>query len=307
MTSKAASVLTSIEPVATGIKFGDRSAFTVDVEEWFQVGAFENTLHRDEWFGLESRVEHQTHNVLKILDTHGVKGTFFCLGWVVERHPLLITAIHEAGHEVACHGRDHKRLFTMTRDQFLQDVAGAKAQLEDAVGAPVTGYRAPSFSLTPDVWWAYECLEELGFHYSSSLYPVHHDHYGMPEAPRRPFWPIGKGRILEVPMSVYHFGRAWPASGGGYFRLLPYFIGNCLFSGSVRQSGLPGVFYMHPWEMDPGQPYVANAPFLSRFRHYTNQSRMAWKVGRFCDSRPWGRMDEIFGAAFMEESRADSQ
>ncbi len=307
MTSKAASVLTSIEPVAAGIKFGDRSAFSVDVEEWYQVGAFEHTLDRDDWPNLESRVEQQTHKILALLDRHQVKGTFFCLGWVVERHPLLIKAIHDAGHEVACHGRDHKRLFTMTRDQFFQDVAGAKAQLEDATGSAVKGYRAPSFSLTPDTWWAYECLEELGFTYSSSIYPVHHDHYGMPEAPRRPFWPIGAGRILEVPMSVYKLGRAWPASGGGYFRLLPYFLGKGLFSRSVRQSGLPGVFYMHPWEMDPDQPFVANAPWLSRFRHYTNQSRMARKVGRLCDSRSWGRMKDIYNIAFEEQAGAGGQ
>jgi len=307
MTSKAASVLTSIQPVATGIKFGDQSAFSVDVEEWYQVGAFEHTLNRDDWPNLESRVERQTHKVLTLLDRHQVKGTFFCLGWVVERHPLLIKAIHNAGHEVACHGRDHKRLFTMTRDQFLHDVEGAKAQLEDAIGVAVKGYRAPSFSLTPDIWWAYECLEELGFSYSSSIYPVHHDHYGMPEAPRGPFWPIGAGRILEVPLSIYRFGRAWPASGGGYFRLLPYILGEGLFSGSVRQSGLPGVFYMHPWEMDPDQPFVANAPWLSRFRHYTNQSRMAQKVGRLCDSRAWGRMIDIYSIAFEESAGAGDQ
>lgn len=306
MTSRDVSILTSIEPVAAGTNFGDRSAFSVDIEEWFQVGAFENTLHREDWPSLESRVERQTHKVLELLERHRVKGTFFCLGWVVERHPLLIKAIHDAGHEVACHGRDHKRLFTMTRKQFLQDVAGAKAQLEDATGVSVKGYRAPSFSLRPDTWWAYECLEELGFHYSSSIYPIQHDHYGMPEAPRRPFWPIGAGRILEVPMSVYRFGRAWPASGGGYFRLLPYMLGKGLFGLSVRQSGLPGVFYMHPWEMDPDQPYVENAPWLSRFRHYTNQDRMAKKVGLLCESRKWARMDEIYGGVFGHADQADN-
>lgn len=304
MTSEPALSPEAAEPVGSDVSFGGQSAFTVDVEEWYQVGAFENTLHRDDWPTLESRVEEQTHKILTLLAEQGVKATFFCLGWVAERHPLLINAIHSAGHEVACHGRDHRRLFTMTRDEFAQDLMVSKAQLEDATGARVAGYRAPSFSLTADVWWVYECLQESGFSYSSSLYPVKHDHYGMPNASRVPFWPIGKGKILEVPMSVCHLmGRSWPASGGGYFRLLPYSIGSRLFEGSEQQTGMPGIFYMHPWEMDPDQPFVKNAPALSKFRHYTGQARMENKVRKLINGRKWARMCDIFAPVLKDMGR----
>jgi polysaccharide deacetylase family protein (PEP-CTERM system associated) len=282
-------------PLGAATDYGNRHAFTVDVEEWYQVGAFERTIDRDEWPLLESRVERQTYTILEKLSDKQVKGTFFCLGWVAERHPLLISAIHSAGHEVACHGSAHQRLFRMEREAIVQDIATAKARLEDACGAEVTGYRAPSFSLTKDVWYVYEILEELGFRYSSSLYPVKTDHYGLPDAPRTPFWPIGKGRILEVPLSVCHlFGKALPASGGGYFRLLPYPVGKGMFMRSAAQTGSPAIFYMHPWEIDPDQPYMVKAPALSRFRHYTGQRRMLAKVGLLLDTSRWGTMQDIF-------------
>lgn len=297
MTSSADYSSAQFTPVAPGIDFGDRHAFTVDVEEWFQVGAFETTLARDEWPFLESRVEKQTYTILEILSRVGVKATFFCLGWVAERHPLLITSIHKEGHEVACHGCDHKRLFTMDPDAFLADVRLAKSQLEDATGEEVVGYRAPSFSLNAETWWAYDCLEQAGFQYSSSIYPLKTDHYGMPEAPRKPFWPKGEGKVLEIPLTVYQLaGRALPASGGGYFRLLPYPVGSGLFDSGARQTQAPGVFYMHPWETDPDQPFVERAPWLSRFRHYTGQSRMAAKVERFLKAREWARMKDVYVA-----------
>ncbi|NVJ69298.1 MAG: DUF3473 domain-containing protein [Alphaproteobacteria bacterium] len=295
MRSKELSVLSSAEPVEAGFDFGERSVFTVDVEEWFQVGAFENTICREDWSDLESRVVYQTHKVLELLTKHGVTGTFFCLGWVAERSPELLREIHAAGHELACHGSDHKRLFTMSSDNFFEDVRIAKQKIEDASGVSVIGYRAPSFSLTPETWWVYDSLEKLGFRYSSSVYPLKTDHYGMPDAPTRPFWPIGAGRVLEVPLSVCRsLGRRWPASGGGYFRLLPYAIGKGLLDRSIKQNKVPGVFYMHPWEMDPEQPFRADAPALSRFRHYTGQGRMAAKVGKLCDSRKWGSMTDVF-------------
>lgn len=295
MTSSASISPALQKPIKAGVEFGASSAFTVDVEEWFQVGAFETTLARDEWPFLESRVEAQTYKILEILAQEGIKATFFCLGWVAERHPLLIATIHKEGHEVACHGCDHRRLFTMDRDTFLADARLSKSQLEDATGGEVVGYRAPSFSLTPDVWWAYDCLAESGFAYSSSLYPVKTDHYGMAGASRRPFWPIGEGRILEVPMTVYEIaGKTLPASGGGYFRLLPYALGTGLFDRGARQTGTPGIFYMHPWEVDPDQPFVDRAPWLSRFRHYTGQAKMAGKVSRLIKGRNWARMKDIF-------------
>lgn len=295
MTSSAADPLSKSALVAQDVQFGPQHAFTVDVEEWYQVGAFERTLDRDQWHTLESRVEHQTYTILDRLSDKGLTGTFFCLGWVAERHPLLLQAIHKAGHEVACHGSNHQRLFRMERQDIGNDIASAKAKIENATGAEVIGYRAPSFSLTPEVWFVYEMLEELGFRYSSSLYPVQTDHYGLPDAPRGPFWPIGEGRILEIPLSIYKLGgRAIPASGGGYFRLLPYLIGKGLLAKSHAQTGLPAVFYMHPWEVDPDQPYMDKAPFLSRFRHYTGQARMLDKVGRLAEAFEWNSMANIF-------------
>ena len=279
--------------------------FSVDVEEWFQVGAFETTLDRSDWPSLESRVEHQCHHVLAILAECGVKATFFCLGWVAERHPLLISSIQKEGHEIACHGMAHERIFRFSRDAFFNDVRHAKTLLEDACGVEVTGYRAPSFSLTADIWWAYEILEEVGFRYSSSLYPLKTDHYGMPSAPRKPFWPIGEGRVLEVPMTVCNIlGRALPASGGGYFRLLPYALGHGLFRRGTRQTGTPGIFYMHPWEVDPEQPHIADAPWLSRFRHYTGQRALPDKLKRFCRHYEWQTMRDGIVIPVMGERGA---
>ncbi|TNE60684.1 MAG: DUF3473 domain-containing protein [Alphaproteobacteria bacterium] len=286
-------VLAETTPAKLPDQFGSRHAFSIDVEEWFQVGAFEHTLKRDDWPVLESRVEHQTYGMLALLEEAGIKATFFCLGWVAERKPLLLHAIYEAGHEVGCHGQDHQRLFTMDRSQFVHDVFGSKKRIEDAIGASVFGYRAPSFSLTPDVWWVYDCLAEAGFTYSSSVYPVRHDHYGLPAAPRVPFWPTQDRSVLEVPMTVCKtFGRALPASGGGYFRLLPYGLARWLMGTAARQTGVPTIFYMHPWESDPGQPFVAEAPWLSRFRHYTGQRALAGKLRRLYRDFDWGRLDE---------------
>ncbi len=305
MRAEAANPLSKSAALTTDVRFCEQHAFTVDVEEWYQVGAFERTIDRNEWPTLESRVEHQTYTILEKLSERGVTGTFFCLGWVAERHPLLLQAIQKAGHEVACHGSSHQRLFHMERQDIGNDIASAKAKIEDATGAEVVGYRAPSFSLTPEVWFVYDMLEELGFRYSSSLYPVKTDHYGLPDAPRGPFWPIGEGRILEIPLSIYKvFGRAIPASGGGYFRLLPYPVGKALLMQSHAQTGLPVIFYMHPWEVDPDQPYVDKAPFLSRFRHYTGQGYMLGKVSRLAKSVTWNSMANIYlPAVFGEEGR----
>ena len=293
MTSSAVNPLSHARPVSAATRFAGVHVFSVDVEEWYQVGAFEHTIDRNDWPTLESRIEHQCHHILALLGEAKVKATFFCLGWVAERHPLLIAEIHKQGHEIACHGMSHERIFRFSRDEFSQDVFRAKKLLEDASGAEVTGYRAPSFSLTADIWWAYEALAEAGFTYSSSLYPLRTDHYGMPDAPRRPFWPIGEGRILEVPMTVCQMlGRALPASGGGYFRLLPYGLGKYLFHKGSDQTGTPGIFYMHPWEVDPGQPHVPGAPWLSRFRHYTGQKAMPGKVSALCRTADWAPMRE---------------
>ena len=280
----------------------DQYAFSVDVEEWFQVGAFENTLPRESWPTLESRVERQTCSVLQLLETLSVKGTFFCLGSVAERTPSLIREIVAAGHELACHGTDHRRLFTLKKAAIQEDIAGSKKLLEDISGTQVLGYRAPSFSLTPEVWWVYEFLREAGFAYSSSLYPVKTDHYGMENAPRGPFYPLGNG-IHEIPMTVCDtpFGRA-PASGGGYFRLLPYGISKRLLKKGAAQAASAGVFYMHPWEMDLGQPYVAEAALLSRFRHYQGQAGLPRKLRHLASDFKFVPIKDIYCTLFSQSS-----
>ncbi len=282
------------EPVSAHVQYSGKHAFTVDVEEWFQVGAFENTIQREDWPQLESRVEQQVQTILGLLSQADIKATFFCLGWVAKRSPGLLSQIHAAGHELACHGVDHKRLFMMTEAEFKTDVATAKKLIEDAIGAEIQGYRAPSFSLTADVWWAYDVLREEGFRYSSSIYPINHDHYGMPSAPKTAFWPKGKGGVLELPLTVCQaLGRNLPASGGGYFRLLPYGLGRWMLKRAERQNQAPGIFYMHPWEIDPGQPFVKEASLRSRFRHYTGQEKMPAKLLKLFRDFEWGRMDEV--------------
>jgi len=277
----------------------EKNAFTVDVEEWFQVGAFETTFSRSDWVTLESRVELQTRALLYLLSELSIQGTFFCLGWVAERYPLLLADIAKAGHEIACHGVDHRRLFTLTEEEFRTDVRQAKRTLELASGKKVVGYRAPSFSLTQEVWWAYKVLSEEGFTYSSSLYPVKTDHYGMQSAPRNPFYPLGDNGLLEIPMTVCDvpFLRV-PASGGGYFRLLPYGVSHYLLKQGVKQADVPGIFYMHPWEMDTDQPYVKEAPWLSKFRHYNGQAKLPQKLARIAHDFKWGRVKDIYRPLF---------
>ncbi len=276
-------------------------AFSVDVEEWFQVGAFETTFSKNDWVDLESRVVLQTTKVLDLLKEHTVTATFFCLGSVAKHFPEIIAAIAEAGHEVACHGMAHQRIFTMTRDEFQQELGQSKLLLEKASGQKVIGYRAPSFSLTPEVWWVYEDLKAAGFIYSSSLYPVETDHYGLANAPRQPFYPEGVKGVLEIPMTVCDTAlKRFPASGGGYFRLLPYILSEYLMRNGSKQSKSPGIFYMHPWEMDTGQPYVAEAPLLSRFRHYQGQAKLPQKLSKLLTKLQWNSFENIYAELLQE-------
>lgn len=255
------------------------NVFSVDVEEWFQVGAFEDTLSREDWPRLESRVELQTNKILQLLDTTKTKATFFCLGWVAERSPHLIKTISDQGHEIACHGMDQQRVFRFSASEFLEDVSRAKALLEDACGNPVQGYRAPSFSMSQDTWGHYDQLVKAGFCYSSSVVPAQTDHYGAAGLPRVPFFPLAGSEFLEVPMTVAQvFGKTVPASGGGYFRLLPKLLSDWLMQKARKQTGVGTIFYMHPWEVDPEQPFVKEAPLKSRLRHYVGQERMAGKL-----------------------------
>ncbi len=273
-----------------------RNALSVDVEDWFQVGAFENVIDRKDWDSLQFRVEANTDACLAMFEEAGVKGTFFTLGWVAERAPALMRRIVEGGHELASHGWDHARVFTMTADQFRADLERARKTLEDAGGVAVTGYRAPSFSIDARTPWAHPVLAEAGYAYSSSVAPVKHDHYGWPEAPRFAFAPVAGSALLELPVTTARFsGRTLAAGGGGFFRLLPYSFSRWAVE-QVNASGEPAIIYFHPWEIDPDQPRVANAPLKSKLRHYTNLAAMAGKLKRLISDFEWGRVDHIVAA-----------
>jgi polysaccharide deacetylase family protein (PEP-CTERM system associated) len=272
-----------------------RNALTVDVEEYFQVAAFERTIPRAAWDTSESRVEYNTGRVLDLFAAHGVRATFFVLGWVAERHPALVRRIVAEGHELASHGYDHTRLHQFTPGQFREDVTRTRGILEDIGGVTVRGYRAPSYSINARNLWALDVLLETGHVYSSSIYPIRHDLYGMPEAPRFPFRFRPDG-ILEIPVTTVRLGeRNYPCGGGGYFRLLPYAGFRWMLRRVNTADRQPGLFYFHPWEVDPDQPRVAGAPLKSRFRHYLNLESMHDRLQRLLGDFAWGRMDEVFG------------
>ncbi len=270
-----------------------RNALSVDVEDWFQVGAFETTIKRADWDGLTRRVEHNTDACLALFAEAGVKATFFTLGWVAERHAALIRRIADAGHEVASHGYGHERVFTLTPSEFAANILRTRKLLEDAGGQAVTGYRAPSFSIDARTPWAHEALAAAGYTYSSSVAPVKHDHYGWPEAPRFAFKPVAGAELIELPVTTATFaGRTLAAGGGGFFRLLPYGFSSWAIR-QVNAAGAPASFYFHPWEVDPEQPRVANAPLRSRLRHYTNLDKMADKLRKLTAQFAWSRYDAV--------------
>ncbi|MFC7049354.1 XrtA system polysaccharide deacetylase [Emcibacter nanhaiensis] len=272
-----------------------RNAMTVDVEDYFQVGAFENDIDRADWDALPCRVERNTDQILQMFDDAGVKATFFTLGWVAERYPDLVRRIVDSGHELASHGMAHWRVTDQTREQFREDVLRSKTLLEDVSGQKIRGYRAASFSIGERNLWALDVLEEAGFDYSSSIYPIRHDHYGMPEAPRFSFHPIEGRNFLEMPVTTVDVGgRKVPCGGGGYFRLLPYFLSKWAMSRVNSRDQQSCIFYFHPWEIDPDQPRQEQAGWKSRFRHYTNLDVMETKLRRALADFSWGRMDEIF-------------
>lgn len=270
------------------------NGLSVDVEDWFQVGAFEDVISRDTWDRLPLRV---TDNVLRVLDLFSqadVKATFFTLGWVAQRNGALIRRIADAGHEVASHGWDHARVFTLDRKSFGADLSRARKVLEDASGQPVTGYRAPSFSIDQRTPWAYLELAEQGYAYSSSVAPVAHDHYGWREAPRFAFNPLPWHPLVEIPVTTAMLGgRRVAAGGGGFFRVLPYAFSRWAIRQVNRQERRPAVFYFHPWEVDPDQPRVPNASVRSKLRHYTNLDKMAGKLTEVVQEFAWGRMDVL--------------
>lgn len=280
-----------------------RNAMTVDVEDYFQVQAFASCIDRSAWHGIAPRVEANVDRILEQFATAGVNATFFTLGWIAERHKPMVRRIVAAGHELASHGYDHARADTQDPETFRDDVSRTRLLLEDIGGVAVCGYRAATFSIGARNLWAFRVLEEAGYAYSSSVNPIRHDLYGMPEAPRIPFRP-DDGALWEIPMTTLRaFGRNWPCSGGGYFRLLPY--------GAFRQ-GLSrvnrhgrGIFYFHPWEVDPDQPRIADCGWKSRFRHYTNLSRMTARLDRLLRDFAWDRMDRVF-AEQLEPARPGS-
>jgi polysaccharide deacetylase family protein (PEP-CTERM system associated) len=270
------------------------NALSVDVEDWFQVGAFETCISRDDWETLPRRVEANVDAVLALFEEAGVKGTFFTLGWVAERHPALMRRIAEAGHEVASHGWDHKRVFTLSPEEFRADLARARKAIEEACGVTPRGYRAPSFSIDARTPWAHPILAEEGYVYSSSVAPLAHDHYGWPEAPRFAHRPLPDSGLIELPVTTVELaGRRLAAGGGGFFRLLPYRFSDWAVRRVNRAEDRPAVFYFHPWEIDPGQPRVAAAPLKSRLRHYSRLSAMRPKLLKLLKSHHWGRTIEV--------------
>jgi polysaccharide deacetylase family protein (PEP-CTERM system associated) len=258
------------------------NAFTVDVEDYFHVAALSSAISRDSWGSRESRVEANTEHLLGLLAECGVRGTFFVLGWVAERTPALVRRIAAAGHEVACHGFSHQLIYQQPREEFRAETARAKACLEDLIGEPVIGYRAASFSVTRESLWALDELIDLGFRYDSSIFPIHHDRYGLPGArpePNRLTAPSGR-TLVEFPLSAARFlGMQVPVSGGGYFRIFPYWLTRAGLRQINEQRHRPFAFYVHPWEVDPAQPRV-RVGLVSRFRHYTNLARCERRLRR---------------------------
>lgn len=269
------------------------NALTIDVEDYFQVSAFAPYIDRADWDQRECRVERNIDRILKLLDSEQTQATFFTLGWVAERYPQMVRRIVSEGHELASHGYGHQRASDLTEAEFFQDVSHAKALLEDIGGQSVQGYRAPSFSIGTGNLWALDTLLRAGYRYSSSIYPVKHDHYGMPDAPR--FAHQIREGLMEVPPTTLRlFNRNLPSSGGGYFRLLPYALSRWMLQQVNQRDAESAIFYFHPWEIDPEQPRVPGIGLKTRFRHYVNIGRTEQRLARLLKDFRWGRMDDIF-------------
>ena len=269
------------------------NALTIDVEDYFQVSAFAPYIDRAHWDQRECRVEHNIDRILQLLSAKQTRATFFTLGWVAERYPEMVRRIVREGHELASHGYGHQRVTELSETQFYDDIHRAKHLLEDIGGQPVLGYRAPSFSIGATNLWALDTLQRAGYRYSSSIYPVQHDHYGMPDAPR--FAHQIRDGLMEVPPTTLRmFNRNLPSSGGGYFRLLPYALSRWMLQQVNQRDAQATIFYFHPWEIDPDQPRVPGIDLKTRFRHYVNIGRTEQRLARLLDDFRWGRMDDIF-------------
>ncbi len=270
------------------------NALTVDVEDYFQVSAFENSIDKNSWDKLEHRVANNVDKILSLFDEHQVRATFFVLGWVAERYPEIVRRIIDNGHELASHGYGHQRVTDLSRDEFVDDITRAKGILEDLAGEPVRGYRAPSYSIGEKNIWALEVLAQTGHQYSSSIYPIKHDHYGYPKAPRFVFRDEKSG-LIEIPITTIKWmNRLYPAGGGGFFRFYPYSISRWALNKVNHEDGKPAIFYFHPWEIDPDQPRQRNIPWKSSFRHYLNLGKTEARLKQLLTDFDWGRMDQIF-------------
>lgn len=276
-------------------RHGLTNAMSVDVEDYFQVQALAGLFDRTAWPAQECRVERNVERILAMLSESRQKATFFTLGWIAERYQPMIRRIVSEGHELASHGMAHFRADSQSPDEFRNDVTQTKRLLEDIGGVPVTGYRAASFSIGAKNLWAHKVLAEAGYRYSSSIYPIRHDLYGMPDAPRFAFQPEGLGGFVEIPVTtVRMFGHNLPCGGGGYFRLLPYSVSRWQMRQVNQADRQPCNFYFHPWEIDPEQPRQTRISFRTRFRHYTNLDRMQARVRRLLADFAWDRMDRVF-------------
>jgi polysaccharide deacetylase family protein (PEP-CTERM system associated) len=284
------------------------NALTIDVEDYYHVSAFERVVPRADWERLESRVRRNTDRLLALLEEADTRATFFVLGWVAERYPSLVRDISRAGHEVASHGYGHRLVYDQSPREFANDIRRAKAVLESVTGRAVLGYRAPSFSITRKSWWAFDVLAQQGYVYDASVYPIHHDRYGVPDAPRH-VHPVqtSTGCIWEVPGSTVRLGGTnLPVAGGGYFRMLPYGWTRWGVNRINRHDGQPAIFYIHPWEVDPGQPRFP-APLLTRFRHYANLSRTEARFRRLLRDFSFGSVAEILNLAYVPAQPAPAR
>lgn len=273
------------------------NALSVDVEDYFQVQAFAGLISRADWENYEWRFAANTHRILDLLEATGIKATFFTLGWIAARAKPLIRRMADEGHEIASHGMAHFRADEQSPEAFRKDVAEAKAILEDIGGMPVTGYRAATFSIGASNMWAFDILAGEGYRYSSSINPVRHDLYGLPDAPRTPFQPGSYRGFPEIPLTtVSLLGRNLPFGGGGFFRLLPYPVFRWGLRRVNRNEGLPCIFYMHPWEIDPYQPRISDAPLKSRVRHYLNLRQTEARLIRLLQDFAWDRVDKVYSS-----------
>jgi polysaccharide deacetylase family protein (PEP-CTERM system associated) len=270
------------------------NALSVDVEDYFQVSAFEGVIERGQWETLPRRVAINTDKILDIFAEHKVKATFFVLGWVAQRHPELIRLITEQGHELASHGVSHTRVCNLSRAEFVNEIRSSKALLEDIAGVEVKGYRAPSYSIDRNTFWALDELRDAGYKYSSSIYPIKHDLYGIPDAPRFAFRPV-EGDLVEIPITTIRLGsKNLPCGGGGYFRLFPYWLSRWAIRHINNVERQACVFYFHPWEIDPNQPRQSSLKLKTRFRHYINLGRMESRLHRLLSDFSWNTMESVF-------------